>query len=110
MCAKLLQQAPSKGHTDELMQGFEEAFQGRSLAVLPDELVEAIDKSGSASLVLQVRQLKPDAVKEALTLAADAALLVVHLGVTRIEDAQRTLELVGPTKFIGAVTIESTRG
>lgn len=42
-----------------------------------------------------------------VTLAADAALLVVHLGVTRIEDAKRTVELIGEKKFIGAVTIES---
>ena len=70
-CANLLQLAPSKDHTDELMKGFEEAFQGRSLAALPEELVEAIDASGSASLVLQVRQLKPEAVQTALTLAAD---------------------------------------
>ncbi|REK22572.1 MAG: dehydrogenase [Planctomycetota bacterium] len=70
-CAKLLRLAPSKEHTDQLMKGFEEAFQGRSLATLPEELVKAIDESGSASLVLQVRQLKPEAVQEALSIAAD---------------------------------------
>lgn len=42
-----------------------------------------------------------------MTLAADAALLVVHLGATRMEDARRTVELIGEKKFIGAVTIES---
>jgi hypothetical protein len=42
-----------------------------------------------------------------LALATDAALLVVHLGVTRIDDAKRTVELIGEKKFIGAVTIES---
>lgn len=39
------------------------------------------------------------------TLAVDVALLVVHLGVTPIDDAKRTVELVGPQKFLGAVTL-----
>ena len=42
-----------------------------------------------------------------VTLAVDVALLVVQLGFTPIEDAKRTVELVGPQKFLGAVTIES---
>lgn len=65
-CAALLEAAPNPESTAELMKGFEEAFQGRSLAELPDELVAAIDRSGSASPVLQVRQGKPDAVEQAL--------------------------------------------
>lgn len=42
-----------------------------------------------------------------LTMAADAALLVVHLGVTDTEDARRTVELVGSQKFLGAVAVEA---
>ena len=38
-----------------------------------------------------------------------AALLVVHLGVTRMEDAESTVGIIGKQKFIGAVTIESMR-
>jgi hypothetical protein len=41
-CAKLLQLAPNKELSAELMKGFEEAFQGRSLAALPEELAAAI--------------------------------------------------------------------
>lgn len=44
-----------------------------------------------------------------LVMSVDAALLVVHLGVTRMEDARQTVEIVGPGKFIGAVTLESSR-
>lgn len=71
-CAQLLELAPARDQIAELMKGFEEAFQGRSLATLPDELVSAIDKTGSASLVLQVRQGKPEAVKQALATVAQA--------------------------------------
>lgn len=41
-----------------------------------------------------------------VTLAADVALLVVEMGVTSIEDAKRTVSLIGPQKFLGAVTIQ----
>jgi hypothetical protein len=42
-----------------------------------------------------------------VTLAADVALLVVEMGVTSIEDAKRTVGLIGPQKFLGAVTIQA---
>lgn len=72
-CARLLQLAPNKEASSLLMQGFEAAFQGRSLAALPRELVTAIDQTGSASLVLQVRQGKPEAVAQALQAVGDPA-------------------------------------
>jgi hypothetical protein len=39
----------------------------------------------------------------AIVLAADAAILCVKLGYTRLEAAQRTIELVGHERFIGCV-------
>ncbi len=42
-----------------------------------------------------------------VTLAADVALLVVEMGVTSIDDAKRTVGLIGPQKFLGAVTIQA---
>lgn len=42
-----------------------------------------------------------------VALATDVALLVVHLGQTETVDAQRTVEIVGEKKFLGAVTIEA---
>lgn len=42
-------------------------------------------------------------------LAADAALLVIHLGVTRIEDAKKSAEIIGESKLVGAVTLEPAK-
>jgi hypothetical protein len=40
-----------------------------------------------------------------LALAADAALLCVELGETDSESAKRTVELIGSSRFVGAVTM-----
>lgn len=71
-CASLLELAPSADDQRRLMAGFEEAFQGRSLAGLPDELVRAIAKSGGASLPLRLRQGEPAAVTESLRIVGDS--------------------------------------
>lgn len=44
-----------------------------------------------------------------IAMAADAALLVVHLGLTSMESAKQTMELIGKDKFIGAITLEQER-
>ena len=72
-CARLLELAPTDDAAATLMAGFEEAFQGRSLASLPPRLVEAIDETGSASLVLQVRSGNAEAVDAALATIDDSA-------------------------------------
>ena len=69
--AKLLNAAPDKQSIDRLLKGFEEAFQGRSLAGIPDELVNALAKSGGGSLALRFRQTHPDAVAEAIKTIQD---------------------------------------
>jgi len=66
VCAKLLQLAPSQGHQQTLIKGFETAFAGRSLANLPDELIAAIKNVGGGSITLQLRQGMPDATRKAL--------------------------------------------
>jgi putative heme-binding domain-containing protein len=71
-CARLLQLSPGPEQTAKLMAGFELAAKGRSLAGLPDELAEAIAKSGGESVVLGVRRGEPAAVEEAIRTAADA--------------------------------------
>jgi putative membrane-bound dehydrogenase-like protein len=71
MCAKLLNLAPSDDERKSLMRGFEEAFQGRSLTGLPDELVDAMSRLGGQSLTLSLRQGKPEAVSQALAIIAD---------------------------------------
>ena len=70
-CAKLLNLAPDNEHRQMLMRGFEEAYQGRPLAGLPDELVEAMSKVSGQSLTLALRQGRPEAVEQALAVVAD---------------------------------------
>ena len=71
--AVLLNAAPDKSSVDHLLKGFEEAFQGRSLAGIPEELVNALAKSGGGSLALRFRQAQPDAVAEAIRTIRDSA-------------------------------------
>jgi putative membrane-bound dehydrogenase-like protein len=72
-CAKLLELAPTKENSQRLMTGFEKAFEGRPLANLPEELIEAIAKVGGVSLELRLRKGEAEAVAEALKLAGDEA-------------------------------------
>jgi len=70
-CARLLQLAPGKPQADRLVQGFELASKGRSLANLPDDLAAALAKSGGGSLLLDLRRGRAGAVAEALKVVAD---------------------------------------
>ena len=65
-CAQLLRLSPGPEETARLIAGFEEAFKGRSLATLPDELLEAMAKSGGKSVVLGLRRGDAEAVDEAI--------------------------------------------
>jgi putative membrane-bound dehydrogenase-like protein len=71
ICATLLSQAPDADAANRLLAGFEKAYEGRSLAGLPDELVAAIAKTGGGSLALRLRQGDVAALDEALKLLAD---------------------------------------
>jgi len=70
-CARLLALSPGREHSVILMRGFEEAFKGRSLAGLPDELVTAIARQEVGSEVFRVRQNQPEAVATAIRRALD---------------------------------------
>lgn len=70
-CATLLERAATAEQTAALMRGFEEAFKGRAMASLPDELVSAIARSGGESLIIKLRRGDEAAVREALTIVAD---------------------------------------
>jgi putative heme-binding domain-containing protein len=72
VCAKLLDNAPSAEHRRQLMSGFEEAFKGRALPPLPEPLLDALSRTGLASAHLRVRLREPQAVADALKVAADA--------------------------------------
>lgn len=70
-CAKLLAVAPDSAAAKQLLAGFEKAYEGRSLAGLPDELVAAIAKVGGGSLALRLRQGEAAALEESLKIVAD---------------------------------------
>jgi putative membrane-bound dehydrogenase-like protein len=72
VCAQLLRAAPTDEDRQLLVAGFEEAFKGRALPPLPDELLAALAGSGQGSLLLRIRRGDVDAVKEALALIADS--------------------------------------
>lgn len=71
VCATLLQAAPDKTAAEILLRGFEAAYRGRSLASLPDELVDAMAASGGGSLPLKVRRGDTAAIDEVLAIVAD---------------------------------------
>ena len=98
VCAQLLALAPTPAHAQYLMKGFEEAYRGRELSGLPDELLKAMATSGQAPLVLRVRQGEAAATKEALTLVAnpkaalnDRLLYARVFGEIRHDDAPKIL-------------------
>lgn len=70
-CAKLLRLAPGPSQREQLMIGFEQAFEGGSLPSLPEELLAAMAQGGELPLLLRVRQGVPDAIAEAVRLVAD---------------------------------------
>ncbi len=70
-CAELLRSAPEKEHVQRLLAGFEQAFAGRSLANLPDELVKEMARRGGGSLALRLRLGETAALEEALKFVAD---------------------------------------
>jgi putative heme-binding domain-containing protein len=70
-CAALLKLSPGDEHSKLLLRGFEEAYHGRAMSNLPDELVEAMARLGGQSLVMGLRQGKADAVAKALRIIVD---------------------------------------
>jgi putative heme-binding domain-containing protein len=69
--AKLLKLAPSKEHAGQLLAALEQAYAGRPLSNLPDELVAAMAESGATSPTIKLRQGDADEVREALKTIAD---------------------------------------
>lgn len=65
-CASLLGQAKAWDARKRLMAGFEEAYRGRPLTNLPDELAYQIMRAGGGSLVLRLRRRDANAIREAL--------------------------------------------
>jgi putative membrane-bound dehydrogenase-like protein len=70
-CARLLQLSPSREHSAKLMRGFEEAFKGRSIAGLPDELIAAMARHNVGSDAFRLRSGDASALTRALTVITD---------------------------------------
>jgi putative heme-binding domain-containing protein len=77
-CVRLLRLAPDAAARAPLLAGFEQAFEGRSLPTLPGELVDALVRSGGASLSLRIRQGDPAALAEAARVLGDDAAPAVE--------------------------------
>lgn len=64
-CVRLFEEAPGPEHVARLMTGLEAAYQGRSVADLPPALADALARHGGQSVLLGLRQAKPEAIAEA---------------------------------------------
>ncbi|HLJ10980.1 MAG TPA: PVC-type heme-binding CxxCH protein [Planctomycetaceae bacterium] len=71
ICARLLAMSPDKAATSQLMKGFEEAFRGRTLSGIPDELAKALEQWGGESDVLALRRGRADAIDRSLKFIGD---------------------------------------
>jgi putative heme-binding domain-containing protein len=72
VCAKLLDLSPSPEHSKILMKGFEEAFKGRSVAGLPDELIAAMARHGVGSVAIGLRRGDEQALEQALRVISNS--------------------------------------
>jgi len=69
--AQLFEMAPNAESAKILMAGFEQAYKGRSMAVLPERLMEAMARHGGGSFALGLRRGAAKSVEEALQVIAD---------------------------------------
>ena len=72
-CVALLKRSPDESRSARMLAGFEKAFEGRSLAGLPADLVQALAGAGGGSPALQLRTGRPGSVERALTSVGDEA-------------------------------------
>jgi hypothetical protein len=98
--AKLARGAPARLF---LTEGLEKA----GVSKLIVEMSQHIDSGGLA--VVCIESVISQQAGVPIALASDAALLVVNLGVTKMEDAENTVGIIGKQKFLGSITIESLR-
>ena len=71
LCARLLKSCEEVEERKALMRGFEQAFAGGSIPVLPPELSEALAAGGERPLVLRLRRGEEGSVAEAAKLLGD---------------------------------------
>lgn len=68
------------------------------------DMTTHVASGGLVILVLESVVSNPAGIPVAL--AADAALLCIQLGETDFESAERTVQLLGESRFVGAVTLD----
>jgi len=95
--AKILSAAPDPSSVELLLKGFEEAYQGRSLVSIPDELAAAIAKSGGGSLALRLRQGQPDAIAKAIESISQTT--------AKLEDRRQLIEVLGQMSLPEALPV-----
>jgi len=89
-CIEFFRLAPTKNHGQILLKGFEEAFKGRSIADLPNELLAEIAKLGGASVAFEVRRGN----NKAITFALD----LIQSPTTPVTDRVQMIEVLGEAK------------
>ena len=83
--AKLFELAPDADAAKILMNGFEQAYKGRSMAALPERLMAAMARYGGGSVALGLRRGEAKAVEDALGVIADVkAEKLIRLQYTEI--------------------------
>jgi hypothetical protein len=84
-----------------------EGLEVQAVSKLVVELTEHVSDGGLA--VVSIDSVLSRQAGVPVLLWAERALLVVHLGVTKLDDAKKTAQLVGETKLLGAVTLEPAK-
>ncbi len=83
--AQLFELAPHADASKILMDGFEQAYKGRSMAALPERLMAAMARHGGRSVALGLRRGEVEAVEVALGVIADVkAEKLIRLQYTEI--------------------------
>jgi putative heme-binding domain-containing protein len=89
-CARLFKMAPGRDSGLLLMMGFEEAFKGRGIGGLPQELLEETARLGGGSVALGVRQGREDSIERALKILGDPK--------TKTEERLECVEVFGEVR------------
>lgn len=96
-CARLLALATEKTQIDQLLAGFEQAYAGRRMVGLPENLARALVASGRSSLELRVRLGDSAAVQQAIELLGDAdADVQERIAIVRVLAEVKTPESMQP--------------
>lgn len=94
-CARLFQAAPEGEVAERLVEGFQQAFEGRAVVGLPLELAEELARQSRDDLVWQVRLGHAAALDQARRRIGDTA--------TEVAQRIRLVQVLGETRAPGSV-------